>query len=92
MCAVVWRSISTTRRGRWPGPAPRSDASCRLRFFPAGPSASRRTQVPLLVDRWLAGEIDVESLISHRITLGEVNYGFELMEAQDGIRSVITFP
>ena len=50
-----------------------------------------RTQVPLLVDRWLAGEIDVESLLSHRITLDEVNHGFELMEAQDGIRSVITF-
>src|SRR4029434_1531335 len=26
-----------------------------------------RTQVPQLVDRWLAGEIDVESLLSHRI-------------------------
>ena len=50
-----------------------------------------RTQVPLLVDRWLAGEIDVESLISHRIALDDVNHGFELMEAQDGIRSVITF-
>ena len=50
-----------------------------------------RTQVPLLVDRWLAGEIDVESLLSHRLTLDEVNRGFELMEAQDGIRSVIVF-
>jgi S-(hydroxymethyl)glutathione dehydrogenase/alcohol dehydrogenase len=50
-----------------------------------------RTQVPQLVDRWLAGEIDVESLLSHRLTLDEVNRGFELMEAQDGIRSVITF-
>ena len=50
-----------------------------------------RTQVPQFVDRWLAGEIDVESLISHRITLDEVNRGFELMEAQDGIRSVIEF-
>ena len=50
-----------------------------------------RTQVPQLVDRWLAGEIDVESLLSHRITLDEVNHGFELMEAQDGIRSVIAF-
>ena len=44
-----------------------------------------------LVDRWLAGEIDVEPLLSHRITLDEVNRGFELMEAQDGIRSVIEF-
>ncbi len=50
-----------------------------------------RSQVPLLVDRWLAGEIDVESLLSHRLTLDEVNRGFELMEAQDGIRSVIAF-
>ena len=48
-----------------------------------------RTQVPQYVDRWLRGEIDVESLISHRLTLDEVNRGFELMEAQDGIRSVI---
>jgi S-(hydroxymethyl)glutathione dehydrogenase/alcohol dehydrogenase len=50
-----------------------------------------RDQVPQLVDRWLGGEIDVEPLISHRISLDEVNHGFELMEAQDGIRSVITF-
>jgi S-(hydroxymethyl)glutathione dehydrogenase/alcohol dehydrogenase len=50
-----------------------------------------RTQVPQLVDRWLDGDIDVESLLSHRLTLDEVNRGFELMEAQDGIRSVITF-
>jgi S-(hydroxymethyl)glutathione dehydrogenase / alcohol dehydrogenase len=51
-----------------------------------------RTQVPVLVDRWLAGEIDVESLLSHRLTLDEVNRGFELMEAQDGIRSLVVFP
>ena len=50
-----------------------------------------RDGVPLLVERWLAGEIDVESFISHRLTLDEVNRGFELMEAQDGIRSVIGF-
>jgi S-(hydroxymethyl)glutathione dehydrogenase / alcohol dehydrogenase len=50
-----------------------------------------RDQVPQLVDRWLAGEIDVAPLISHRLTLAEVNRGFELMEAQDGIRSVIVF-
>jgi S-(hydroxymethyl)glutathione dehydrogenase / alcohol dehydrogenase len=50
-----------------------------------------RTQVPRLVNRWLAGEVDVEALLSHRLTLDEVNRGFELMEAQDGIRSVISF-
>jgi S-(hydroxymethyl)glutathione dehydrogenase/alcohol dehydrogenase len=50
-----------------------------------------RDEVPQLVDRWLAGEIDVEPFLSHRLTLDEVNRGFELMEAQDGIRSVIRF-
>ena len=50
-----------------------------------------RRGVPELVDRYLAGEIDVDPFISHRITLDEVNHGFELMEAQDGIRSVIAF-
>ena len=50
-----------------------------------------RTHLPGLIDRWLAGEIDVDSLLSHRLTLDQVNHGFELMEAQDGIRSVISF-
>src|SRR5579859_6275567 len=50
-----------------------------------------RDRVPKLIDRYMAGEIDVAPFISHRITLDEVNRGFELMEAQDGIRSVIEF-
>lgn len=50
-----------------------------------------RDQIPQLVDRYLAGEIDVDAFLSHRLTLDEVNRGFELMEAQDGIRSVIHF-
>ncbi len=50
-----------------------------------------RDQVPELVQRSLDGEIDVAPFISHRIGLDEVNRGFELMEAQDGIRSVISF-
>ena len=50
-----------------------------------------RDQVPQLIDRYLEGEIDVDPFISHILTLDEVNRGFELMEAQDGIRSVIAF-
>jgi S-(hydroxymethyl)glutathione dehydrogenase/alcohol dehydrogenase len=50
-----------------------------------------RDQVPQLVDLWLAGEIDVDAFVSHRIRLEDVNRGFELMEAQDGIRSVVEF-
>ncbi len=50
-----------------------------------------RDQVPELVARYLAGEIDVDPFISHRMALEEVNRAFELMEAQAGIRSVLEF-
>jgi len=50
-----------------------------------------RDQVPQLVDRYLRGDIDVDAFLSHRLTLDEVNKGFELMHRQDGIRSVIDF-
>src|SRR5271170_2212435 len=48
-----------------------------------------REDVPALIERYLAGEIDVDPFISHRLRLQDVNRGFALMEAQDGIRSVI---
>jgi S-(hydroxymethyl)glutathione dehydrogenase/alcohol dehydrogenase len=48
-----------------------------------------REDVPRLIERYMAGEIDVDPFISHRLTLDRVNDGFALMEAQDGIRSVI---
>src|SRR5881409_3791709 len=50
-----------------------------------------RDQVPQFVERYLAGDIDVDAFVSHKLTLDEVNRGFELMDAQDGIRSVIDF-
>ena len=50
-----------------------------------------RDQVPQFVQLYLDGKLDVDSLISHRLTLDDVNEGFELMERQDGIRSVIQF-
>ena len=50
-----------------------------------------RDQVPELIRRYMAGDIDVAPFVSHRIGLDDVNHGFELMEAQNGIRSVIAF-
>jgi S-(hydroxymethyl)glutathione dehydrogenase/alcohol dehydrogenase len=49
-----------------------------------------RDQVPELVERYMRGEIDVDPFISHRMGLDEVNRAFELMHAQDGIRTVLT--
>jgi S-(hydroxymethyl)glutathione dehydrogenase/alcohol dehydrogenase len=48
-----------------------------------------RDQVPELVDLYLRGELDVDPFISHRMGLDDVNRAFELMERQDGIRSVL---
>src|SRR3954465_2702507 len=44
-----------------------------------------RDQGPPPRQRYLDGDIDVDPFISHRISLDDVNRGFELMEAQDGI-------
>ena len=53
--------------------------------------ARGRTQVPQLVDLYMQGKLDLHGFVSHRITLDEVNKGFDLMHDQDGIRSVIQF-
>jgi S-(hydroxymethyl)glutathione dehydrogenase / alcohol dehydrogenase len=50
-----------------------------------------RDQVPELVRLGMDGRVDVDAFVSHTLTLEDVNRGFELMEAQDGIRSVIRF-
>jgi S-(hydroxymethyl)glutathione dehydrogenase/alcohol dehydrogenase len=48
-----------------------------------------RDQVPELIDLYLRGDIDVDPFISHRMGLEEVNRAFDLMAAQDGIRSIL---
>lgn len=50
-----------------------------------------RTHLPGIIDRWLDGEFDASAMVSHHITLDEVNKGFHLMEEHNGIRSVIQF-
>jgi S-(hydroxymethyl)glutathione dehydrogenase/alcohol dehydrogenase len=50
-----------------------------------------RDQVPELIARYMRGEIDVDPFISHRMGLEDVNRAFELMAAQDGIRSVLMY-
>ena len=50
-----------------------------------------REGVPMLVDRWLAGEIDAEALVTRRIALDDVNDAFGAMVRQEGIRAVIAF-
>ena len=44
-----------------------------------------------LVDRYMSGDLDLESLVTNRVRLDQVNDAFEAMERQEGIRTVITF-
>jgi S-(hydroxymethyl)glutathione dehydrogenase/alcohol dehydrogenase len=53
--------------------------------------AKGRDRVPELVDLYLKGDLDLESLVTNRVKLDEVNDAFEAMERQEGIRTVITF-
>ena len=54
--------------------------------------ARGRTHVPQLVDMYVDGQDRPRfGFVSHRIALDQVNEAFEMMERQDGIRSVIVF-
>ncbi len=53
--------------------------------------AKGRDRVPELVDRYLAGDLDLDSLITRRISLDEVNDAFAAMDRHEGVRTVITF-
>ena len=53
--------------------------------------AKGRDRVPELVDRYLAGELDLESLVTRRISLDEVNDAFAAMDRHEGVRTVITY-
>jgi S-(hydroxymethyl)glutathione dehydrogenase / alcohol dehydrogenase len=53
--------------------------------------AKGRDRVPELVDLYTRGDLDLESLVTKRVGLDDVNDAFEAMERQDGIRTVITY-
>ena len=53
--------------------------------------AKGRTHVPQLAELYRNGELDLDGLVSHRMPLDDVNRAFDLMEEQDGIRTVLTF-
>jgi S-(hydroxymethyl)glutathione dehydrogenase / alcohol dehydrogenase len=53
--------------------------------------AKGRDRVPELVESYLAGELDLESLVTRRISLDEVNDAFAAMDRHEGVRTVITY-
>ena len=50
-----------------------------------------RTELPGYVDRYMAGEINIDDFVTHTMGLEEINHAFDLMHEGKSIRSVITF-
>ena len=50
-----------------------------------------RSQLPAYVDRYMAGEIKVDPMITHTLPLERINEAFDLMHEGKSIRSVIKF-
>lgn len=53
--------------------------------------ARGRTDVPEIVDMYMQGRINIDDLITHKLSLEEINKGFELMHHGQSIRSVVEF-
>ncbi len=53
--------------------------------------ARGRTDVPKIVDWYMEGKIDIDSLITHTMPLEEINTAFDLMHEGKSIRSVVVF-
>ena len=53
--------------------------------------ARGRTDVPRIVDWYMDGKIQIDPMITHKLTLDEINKGFDLMHAGESIRSVVIF-
>ncbi len=50
-----------------------------------------RTELPGYVDRYMAGEIEIDSMVTHEMPLEDINRAFDLMHEGASIRSVVSF-
>ena len=53
--------------------------------------ASGRTDVPKIVDWYMDGKIEIDPMITHTLSLEEINHGFDLMHEGKSIRAVVEF-
>ena len=53
--------------------------------------ARGRTDVPRIVDWYMDGKIDIDSLITHVLPFEQINEGFDLMRRGESIRSVVVY-
>lgn len=53
--------------------------------------AKGRTDVPKIVDWYMGGKIEIDPMITHKLTLDEINKGFDLMHEGKSIRAVVEY-
>ena len=53
--------------------------------------ARGRTDVPKIVDWYMRGKIEIDSLITHKLPLSRINEAFDLMHEGKSIRTVVEF-
>ena len=53
--------------------------------------ARGRTDVPKIVDWYMDGKIEIDSMITHALKFEEINKGFDLLHQGNSIRSVVIF-
>jgi len=53
--------------------------------------ARGRTDVPKIVDWYMDGRINIDDMITHTLSLDEINKGFDLMHSGESIRSVVVY-
>lgn len=53
--------------------------------------ARGRTDVPKIVDWYMQGQIEIDPMITHTLSLDDINKGFDLMHAGESIRSVVVY-
>ena len=53
--------------------------------------AKGRRDVPRIVDWYMDGKINIDDLITHKLSLNDINKGFDLMHEGKSIRSVVEF-
>jgi len=53
--------------------------------------ARGRTDVPKIVEWYMAGKIQIDPMITHTLPLDDINRGFALMHSGESIRSVVVY-
>ncbi|KAH6580606.1 hypothetical protein BASA61_009541 [Batrachochytrium salamandrivorans] len=50
-----------------------------------------RTELPGLVEKYMNGSLDIDSYVTHKFCLADINTAFDVMHAGESVRGVVDF-